>query len=246
MSEKRFFSGSTVGMLIACKVISDHLERNISDLSKVRTNWTPAYVADLLLRVGNVAAACLGVKTRDLLFDATNTLTSLIGPAREMLASLKTQINVDFGDDEVKCVSILSKLGYSTSKKVVKLNQSQLVTQLVTFKRNLTAELQTEITSKGIPADLLKKIADMADPLDKANVTQEQLKATVKEVTGNLVKDLNALYKEIIGVCKIAANHYKKDSIKKEMFTYSKVLSNQGESRVAKEKPETTTASKAS
>jgi hypothetical protein len=236
MSIKHLFPGKTVNMAIACKVVSTHFSDNIESLSKARTNWDTAYAASLATRVDAVSATFLGVKTRDELFSATSTLSALIEPAREQLATIKTQLDVDFKNEAAKRNMILSKLGFSGKTPISTSTQSELIALLLTFKRNLTPELITEITTKGMPAALLQGVVDLAEPLDKANTTQEKLKGTVKEASDNVVNELNALYTEIIGICKIASNHFKKEPVKKEMFTFTKILRNIGETRTATEK----------
>ncbi len=239
MSVKHLFPGKTVNMAIACKVISTHFSENIESLSKARTTWDTAYSAALAARVDAVSATFLGVKTRDELFSATSTLSQLIGPAMEQLATIKTQLGVDFKNDEAKRNIIFAKLGFSGRTKISDLTQSELVALLLAFKRNLTPELVTDITAKGMPAALLQGVADLAEPLDKANTTQEKLKGTVKEASDNVINELNALYTEIIGICKIASNHFKKEPVKKEMFTFTKILRNIGETRTPKTEKET-------
>ena len=238
MSIKHVFPGKTVNMAIACKVISTHFSENIESLSKARTNWDAAYSADLATRVDAVSATYLGVKTRDELFSATSTLSALIGPAREQLATIKTQLGVDFKNEEAKRNIIFAKLGISDKISINKATQSELIAMLITLKRNLTPDLVTEITSKGMPAALLQGVADLAEPLDKANTTQEKLKGSVKEASDNVITELNALYTEIIGICKIASNYFKKDAVKKEMFTFAKILRNIGDDRTTKTEKE--------
>lgn len=65
-----------------------------------------------------------------------------------------------------------------------------------------------------------------ADQLKEANVTQESLKETTKEVSDEAVTIFNEIYDEIIGICKIASNYYQYDTLKKEQFTFSKVVAN--------------------
>lgn len=236
MSEKHLFPGKTVNMAIACKVISDHFERNISELSQAHTAWNPAYAASLKTRIDSVAASFLGIKTRDELFNATKTLGNFIEPIKEKLSTVKTQVNVIFKKDAATHARILTKLGFTSKTKVVALSQPELIAQLITFKRNLTPELNTELTAAGIPRSLLEDIVKSSDPLVNANSLQEMLKGTTKQATDAVIKEFNALYEEIIGICKIASNFYKKDPVKKEMFTFAKVLRNLGETRTEPEK----------
>ena len=62
--------------------------------------------------------------------------------------------------------------------------------------------------------------------MSQANVSQETKKETSKAVTQEARISFNQIYTEIIGVCKIASSFYQYDALKKELFTFGKVLSN--------------------
>ena len=234
MSEQRKFRGREVSMVIACKVISNHFSANITELGNARTNWTPEYASDLATRIDTIASNYMGAKTRDELFNASATLLNLVVPAKRDLVSIKKQIMVDFANDPVKCASLLSGLGMSSNLRIAELTQGELVGMLIAFRRNLTQQMLTEITSKGMPATLPQRIVTYVDDINNANARQEQLKSSTKEATGTVISELNALYNEIIGICKIASDYFKADGLKKEMFTFSKILRNFGESRTQK------------
>jgi hypothetical protein len=220
------FQGNAVNMLLACNIVADHFVANNSDLSKLRTNWTSEYATGVQTRVHTLAGNYLGIRTRDELFDATRTLMRLLGPAKEKLALIKVQIRVDFKKDPDAMNRILSRLGFTVSNRK-HLTQSEYVSMLVSFKRNLTPALIQEITAAGMKENLLTEVAAVADQINEANTTQERLKGTTKEATGTVRRELTALYDEIIGICKIASKYYLKDKDKKELFTFSKILANQ-------------------
>jgi hypothetical protein len=146
---------------------------------------------------------------------------------------VKTQINVDFRNDPVKRNNILTKLGFGKNSSHP--SQTVLIAHLTTFKRNLTPELSSEITSAGLPANILTDIVNMAGSVDQANTLQETLKGSAKEGTDHMIGELNALYEEIIGICKIASNYYKNNPAKKEQFTFARILKNLGETQTRKE-----------
>jgi hypothetical protein len=54
-----------------------------------------------------------------------------------------------------------------------------------------------------------------------------------KTITLELSNTFNAIYAEIMDICSIASTYYKYDSVKKQLFTFSKVLSNQGSAKKA-------------
>jgi hypothetical protein len=89
-----------------------------------------------------------------------------------------------------------------------------------------------------MPVALPQRIANNAATITDLNNQQEKLKNSTKEVTGKMLTELNTLYEEIIKICRLASDFYKKDPVKKSLFTFSKILKNQGESRVKTPKEE--------
>jgi hypothetical protein len=78
---------------------------------------------------------------------------------------------------------------------------------------------------------LIDRIIGYANQLKEANVTQETLKEPSKEVSGEAVNIFNGIYDEIIGICKITSNYYQYDELKKDQFTFSKVVANMNATR---------------
>ena len=243
MSEQHAFPGKTVNAVIAMKVACNNFADEIPELSKARTNYTPAFAAGFTTRIDTISASYLGVHTRDELFRATYTLSTLTRPVLDDLATVKRNVDIDFKKDEIKHAEILSKLGFN-GITVTKLNQAQLVAQLTTFKRNVTPELLAQITAKGMPAEYPNRIVDNADAIIDANIKQEQLKSTSKEATDTIIKELNALYSDIMDFCGIASNYFKRNPLKKEKFTFSKLMQNLGETHKASKKKDAAKPSK--
>jgi hypothetical protein len=94
------------------------------------------------------------------------------------------------------------------------------------------------LLEKGTNPVLIDRIIGNADQLKDANVTQETLKENTKEVSDEAVGIFNEIYDEIIGICKIAASYYQYDTLKKEQFTFSKVIANMNATRKIGEKGE--------
>ena len=51
MASNRDYSCNDVDMLMASETIAESFKANISELSKVRTDWTPAYAEKLQQRI---------------------------------------------------------------------------------------------------------------------------------------------------------------------------------------------------
>ena len=88
----------------------------------------------------------------------------------------------------------------------------------------MTDDVKTKIAEKGTNPALIDRTIEYAGSLTNANVTQESLMVTTKEVSEEAIKVFNDLYAEIVGICKIAASYYKYEPLKKEQFTFNKVV----------------------
>jgi hypothetical protein len=78
---------------------------------------------------------------------------------------------------------------------------------------------------------LIENILAYADNYSQANVAQENLKGSTKNITNDVVNSFNEIYDEIIGICKIAAAYYRYEAVKKEQFSFTKTLAKMGNSR---------------
>lgn len=219
-------------MLLSSRVIAQSFSDNITDLSKVRTTWTPTFATSLITEVDTVGNNLIGKKSKTALFEATDKLLMVISPARKDITSLKVQIDVDYKNNPTRRRLILSDLGYTAFyKKITGKSQTGTIGFLTVFNRNIET-YKVELLANGTPAGLLDGIIAYADVVSNANMVQEQLKTTTKGITADAAAQLTALYDKIIGICKIAADHYKGNPAKKELFTFSKVASNLGYSPV--------------
>lgn len=237
MSE-HLFPGKTVNFVLASNVVARIFLENISELNAVKTTWTPQYAEEFEARANRIAGEYLGVNNRNQLFKITQVLNSSITTVKDDLITLRKHIEADFKRTPEYDI-IMTDLGLKNNT-VKNLTQSELIALALNIKRTLTPELITKITSKGMPATLPQRIADNAATITDYNNQQEKLKNSTKEVTGAMLTELNALYEEIINICKLASDFYKKDPVKKSLFTFSKILKNQGESRVKANKEQPT------
>ncbi len=227
MAKNRNYNYSDVDMALASKTIAGSFKTNLSELSTVRTNWTPEYADDLAGRIDDAIENHLGIDPKKELRDASSSLSSVMGPAKRDLSTFKTQVDDDFKSDSAKLKEILKNLGFNKNLRAVqKDDQEALIELLYTFKKNMTDTLKQEITAKGMNPVLIDNIIGYADTVKTANVTQESLKETTKDISQEVADVFNAIYDEIIGICKIASNFYQYEPIKKEQFTFSKVVSN--------------------
>ena len=179
------------------------------------------------MRISNAIDNYLGIDAKKDLRKATGDLLNKTGPAKRDLSFFKTQVDTDFRDEPAKRKEFLNTLGFTKYLKAVQNeNQEALIKLLYAFKTNMTDELKLEISSKGMNPVLIDNIMGYAPTVKIANVSQETFKGTTKEITKEVTDMFNGIYKEIIGICKTAADYYQFEPLKKALFTFSKVVKN--------------------
>ncbi len=229
MAKNRNYSCKDVDMLMASKTIAESFKINLPELSATRTDWTEQYANQLINQIDQAIETHLGIDAKKELRNATSTLATIQAPARRDLSYLKTQLDDDFKKEPVLRDEILKTLGFAKHlREVQKGSQQSLIQLLFQFKTNLTPALRQAITDKGINAVLLDNIITYADTFKQANATQESLKTSTKAITREVADVFNAIYDEIIGICKKASNYYQYEPLKKEQFTFAKALANLG------------------
>ena len=65
----------------------------------------------------------------------------------------------------------------------------------------------------------------MRDQINDANIKQESLKGSTPIDTAQNVEELNAIYKQVIKICKIAPRLLPEVPTASEEFSFSKILS---------------------
>lgn len=227
MGENRNYSYSDIDMCLASQTIAKSFSANLAELAVYRTTWTPEYAADLELRIDANIETYLGIDPKKALKDASAILSTFMIPAKEDLAVFKTMVDIDFKKKSQKHTEILLNLGFTKYLKAVQQNdQVALIEMLYAFKNAMTDTLKTEITAKGMNPDLIDRLMGYGSAIKTANLNQESLKGTTKEISKEGVMVFNEMYDEMIGICKLSAKHFKKDPVKKDQFTFKKVVAN--------------------
>lgn len=234
MAKNRNYSCKDVDMLLASKTIAESFRANISELSAISTVWTEPYALDLLARIDNAAGNYLGTNAKKDLRVATAALVGIQIPAIRDVSFFKVQVSAFFRNNPGRLGEILNSLGYARfMNSAQKGNQEALTQLLYAFKSYMTPALRTEIMAKGISGTLIDNITGYSDTFRLANEAQESFKGSTKSITQELSNTFNAIYAEIMNICSIASAYYKYDSVRKQQFTFSKVLSSQGSAKKA-------------
>jgi len=229
MLPMRKYNFKSVDMLLASKAIVQSLSDHLDELSAIRSNWTPEYVQQLSDKIDVSIDQYLGLDKKKELREMTRKLASIQEPAARDLSFLKIQIEVDFGE---KAPDILKVLGfYGDYAEVRKGEQEAMIELLESFKKGLTDSVRQQIIDRGTSAVLLDRIIGYANQMIETNISQETLKSTTKALTAEAQESFNEIYDEVIGICKIAANYYLQEPLKKDLFTFTRVVDRMGISR---------------
>lgn len=221
--QARLYAGKDVEMLLVAAVIIKHAIANKNFLIAKRSTWVDPFFDNLFTKIDAAFSTLLNINNAKDLRDATQALLSIQKSALDDLVELKVQLEVDFEDEPQTLKNILSDLGftnyYTAAKR--KKDQEALIQLLFKFDTALTAKLKLDIVTAGTSADLLDNIVGYAKVLRDANVTQETAKDLRKDASDEKVSELNAIYKSMIGVARIASTFYKNQPLEKAKFSYS-------------------------
>jgi len=238
MEINRKYNCKAVDMLMTAKTINKSFISYLKDLSVIRTDWNEIYANGLMAKIDEAIETQLGLDAKKSLREASASVNSIQKPAKNDLASFKVQVDVDFKKEPERKEEIFKTLGFTKNLREVQKSNNQAIIQLLyTFKTNMTDVLRIEITSKGMNPTLIDNIISYADTFKTANIVQENSKGTTKVITQDVVGSFNDIYDEVIGICKKASLFYKNDDLKKEQFTFNKVLTHVRTSHRNGEKP---------
>lgn len=219
----RNYSGKDVDMLITAETITGTAIANKAKLIAKRSSWADPYFDDLKAKIALVFQTQFGVDGAKELRQSTQVLLGIQKNGLKDLAELKVQLMEDFKKDPARRTEILKQLGFTDHHKDAQgKDQEALISLLYKFKQNLRG-LQAEIMGKGTDKNILETITGYADTLKNANVSQETFKSSKKSITAGTLASYNAIYDEVISVCKIAAKFFVEDAHLKEQFSFSKV-----------------------
>jgi len=227
MTISRAYNCSDMKCLVVAATINESFLTNKEPLIAVQSSWADPFGDDLKNRIQAAGTKYIGIDYRADLRNATRDLLSLQKDVLDKLGLFKTQLEINF--EKPRYAELLLHLGFdSYYRKAQKGKQEDLISLLMQIRQNLTDELKTEITAKGIAATLLDDLTAAAEPLNDANIKQEALKSGTVGNNIEAVTELNAIYIEIMAICKVAKRVFKGQSEIISAFSFSKVLKTLG------------------
>ncbi len=222
----RLYKGKDVDMLTVLSTIITNAEANQSTLQKKRTNLTVAYLKDLETRLNAIVKDNLGVDNAKQLRQQTATVYSIQDPAYAALSEMKAQIESDFSDNKSRKSEVLKELGYTDYFKDAQKDDTEaLINLLYQYQKNMTPDLQEELTAAGTPTESITAPSTYAESLQTANVSQESFKSTKKVTTAATVQAYNDIYKEVMDkISKPARIFFPGNVAQQQLLSYNSLL----------------------
>lgn len=230
---QRNYSSSDVDMLTAAMIIAENGKKNEEYLSTKRPVWGSPYFDDLISRIEKTSSDTLGIKSVHQLVEASNAMNVLKSKVLTDISELKVQIKVDYAGNKQQMELLLNKLGIGKSAPDYKRSQQGLTQTVEMLQAALTPELVTEMKDKGIAAPAIDSLLSDSREYIKANIAQEQSKIQRSSLSAANVAELNNLYKDIIGISKIARTFYKGQPTMQAEFSFNKILKNLSRNRMS-------------
>ena len=224
MARKRLYPYPDGDTVIGCRIMVENIRKNLDDLMQIDTSLTHSYVQNLMDKT-HQGMLMLGMNPEEEKLDATLELNNMIEPALEDLGILRKMIKVKFNKEEAR--QIFYKLGYDKyGRRAFDGDQEELINLHFAFREGMSETLKTRITATGINPVIVDRIISRADKLYEANVRQEGAKVTARAMNNETIDFCNGLYKEVIGICKIAYSFYSKNPEKRSQFSFSRIIRN--------------------
>lgn len=224
---KRRYALKDIDMLLSAATIMDSAIENEKFLSAKRSTWASPYFQNVRVKIDQVITDYIGLDGVKELRQATQSLKEIQAVALIDLSELKVQIGVDFEKDRVRRDEILTMLGFTQNHKDARTgDQEALISLLYQLNTNLSAELKTELSNKGIAMELLDRLNTYASNMKEADIFQEGKKGTRKVITAQALNEFNEVYLQVSGIAKIAKNFYRDDKARGDKFLFSKVAGN--------------------
>ena len=223
MTVLRAYNCSDMKLLVVSGTITESFLVNKEPLLAVQSSWADPYGDNLKNRIDQAGIKYIGIDYKAALRDATRDLLAQQKDALDKLGLLQTQLQVNF--DKARYTELRYHLGFDTHYRgAYNHNQESLINLLMQLRQNLTDELKAEITTKGIAAGLLDDLVAAAESIKAADVKQEALKSGTVGNNVEAITELNAIYAEIMAICKVAQKVFKDQPAIKAAFSFAKVL----------------------
>lgn len=234
MALNRNYSYKDVDMLIGAKTVAENFTTHQARIIEERPLWADPFITNFTERIDNAMIKYLGLDPKADLKSATRVVLEIQANALKDLSLFKVQVETDLAKDKAYMKRVLDNLGFDKTFTLARKRDQQALTQvLFKFKKGMKPALETELTTKGINGALIDRIQGYADTLTQANVTQESLKGTTKNITAEATTEFNEIYTEVIGICKVCTRIFVADQLIKPLFSFRQIITSMNKLKAA-------------
>lgn len=233
---KRKFRVKPSIMLTAATAAGKNLEANMASFGgypHLTQEWLDKFYGDI-----DLMSKKIGVKANEQQRVSTTNVRNVQVDALETALTIKNQAERGFKNDKARLDELMDLLGYKANWiKANKGNQNALIELLHTFNNHADSNLYNELTAHQVAAAHIDKMKEFAQTMNKANVAQETLKSATPVLTAGTNEALNELYDRAIDICSAGKVVFRKDTVKKALFSFEKLTVQQGASARTKTQP---------
>ena len=220
----RNYNCKDVDMLVSSNVVLENFDHHLDQLIAKRISWKNPFAKNLQFKIDN-ALDILGVNTKVEQTKTTRELVTTQKQATDNLLTFKIQLEVDFEDDPDTLRQMENNLGFSRLYNAARSGEQEALIQLLSvFKQNMSPAIKKQIVQAGMNGEIIDELIDMRDQINKLNVKQEALKGSTVNDTALNVDELNAIHRQVIGICKIAPRLLPDVPTASEDFSFSRIL----------------------
>lgn len=242
---KRKYRGTDTQMLMAAYLIAECGIEKAQLLSSRRPQWANPFFPNLKVKIDEAIKKNIGIDLLPHLMEATAEVKATIAAAHRAIMELKAEIEVGFHANPTRRSILLTELGYDRQPKK-NVTQARYVQMLFTLRANLTPAVKAELVEAGVNPTAIDALLQLAHRLIEDNERQESLKVNRKSLNAKNIAELNALYDEVIAVCKLVGVYFADNQLLKEQFYYLSAVKAQGYAHTTKRKTSSSPKLKAS
>lgn len=217
---------TSVETILACKRIAKAFKENIYELSSIRKDWDHKYATLLQQWIDETFEKDFEGNIENIDYGKFETWHEIMIAGLQNLKLLKACVKVDFQDDKEFQKEFFQTLGYNDYYSQAKNGDHlSLYRFLTTFAKNLTDEMRQKVLSKNMKDSVFVKILDYAQQIQAFKHCFEMLESdAILNVYEQ--KEVLKIYNTIKDICTIASAYYDFDLVKRNSFSFYKVLVN--------------------
>jgi len=221
-SQPAFFQGSDVEL--------NNLEANQAEIEKYSTVHTATRLTKARAKYTELLAI-LGDGIQSGSKGATLNTNQISSKLFDSIQVLKDVTEVCFANAEEESNLILSQLQIKNSMVKTKIKTWEYAN---TISQTLPI-VSAQLIAKGVNKTIIDELLLNSNSYLEACSTQSKSMNTKTKLTAEQQNELNLLYLEISGWCKIAKAAFRNDPMKEKLFNYTKIIQNFSSTRSKKQ-----------